>query len=238
MMKTMTILINFLLTLMISSLYAEESIESFNNEYYVEVCKRFIACADNPSVAEMAALARIKDVKSCVKAMTMRDKQELWKAALDNNKVIFNPKSKAACFAGIAKKSCGSMAFGVRKPSGIKGCESVIQGTIDDFKNCSTHLECKSVDASCAGGKCERPRGLLCGEEVCAVGQYCDVKEQRCGSPKAIGQSCVNFSECKSGNCTDGLCAAGATVAKPGGSCEINVCPLGEACDGKLCKPY
>ena len=217
---------------------ANQTIEEFGSEYFTEVCKRFIACADDAGVAEMAALARIKDVQSCVTAMITRDNPKNWRGVLDLKQVKFDPKTKAACFAGIKQMSCKSMAFGVRKPAGIKGCESVITGVVADLASCKTHLECKSSDASCSGGKCEKPRPLLCGEEECGSKQVCDYKAQRCTSPKAIGQSCTNFSECDSSNCSDGICTAGAKVAKSGGSCEINVCPLGEQCDGKKCKPY
>jgi len=231
-------IISVLMVLSFNNVSANQSIEEFGNEYFTEVCKRFIACADDTGVAEMASMAHIKDVKSCVTAMTARDNPQKWREVLDLKQVTFDPTTKAACFAGIAKMSCKSMAFGVKKPAGIKGCESVITGVVADFKNCKTHLECKSSDAACYGGKCEKPRPLLCGEDLCGSDQVCDFKAQHCTAPKEIGQSCTNFSECESRNCSDGICAAGATVAKSGGSCEINVCPLGEACDGKLCKPY
>jgi hypothetical protein len=230
--------ISLIIVLSFNITHANQTIEQFGNEYFTEVCKRFIACSNDPGVAEMASMARIKDVKSCVTAMTRRDNPQKWSAVLDLKRVTFDSKTKAACFAGIAKMSCKSMAFGVRKPAEINGCESVITGVVADFESCKTHLECKSSDASCSGGKCEKPRPLLCGDEECTANQTCDFNAQRCISPKQVGQSCTNFSECETSSCVDGKCMKGAVVAKPGGSCEINICPLGEECDGKTCKAY
>jgi len=230
--------ISLFIVLSINSASANQAIEQFGNEYFTEVCKRFIACGNDPGVAEIASMAHIKDVQSCVTAMTSRDNPQKWSEVLALKKLKFDPKTKATCFASIAKMPCKLMAFGVKKPAAIKGCESVITGVVADFESCSTHLECKSSDAVCSGGKCEKPRPLLCGEELCGSNQACDYKSQRCISPKKTGQSCTNFSECLSSNCVGGQCVAGAVVAKPGGSCEVNICPLGEQCDGKNCKPY
>ena len=136
-------LISLLMVLSFNNASANQSIEEFGNEYFTEVCKRFIACADDTGVAEMASMARIKDVKSCVTAMTKRDNPQKWREVLDLKQVTFDPKTKEACFAGIAKMSCKSMAFGVRKPAGIKGCESVITGVVADFKSDSYIIDNK-----------------------------------------------------------------------------------------------
>ncbi len=231
-------LASLVLVLGVSNIYANETIEKSYQEFYTQVCERFIACGNHSDVAEMASLARIKDVKSCMEKMMKRDNARQWKTLLAEKRISYNTKMKSACFSKISTLSCKIISNGIQKPSAIKGCEPFIDGMAEIGASCSKQMECKAAGVVCAG-TCQKPPLLECGAELCTEVQACDSKALKCISPKKVGQSCTNFSECESSNCSDGVCGAGAIVSKPGGSCEGHyVCPLGEECDGKICKPY
>lgn len=234
-----TYLVGLMMIFSIASVYADQTIEQSHQEFYTQVCQRFIACADHPHVAEMASLAHIKDVESCMAIMTRRDTAQQWKALFDTGRITYNPEMRSGCSAQLSTLSCKTIANGIQKPSAIDGCEQFIDGTVAIDAACSSQMECKAAGTVCSG-TCQKPLLLECGDELCTANQACEFKTLHCIAPKKVGESCTNFSECETSSCTgEGRCGALATVSKPGGSCEGGfVCSIGEECEGKVCKPF
>lgn len=234
-----TYLVGLMMILGIASAYADQAIEQSHQEFYTQVCQRFIACGDHPHVAEMASLAHVKDVESCIAIMTRRDNAQQWRTLFDEERITYNPEKKSECFAQLSTLSCKTIANGIQKPSAIDGCARFIDGSVAIDALCSTQMECKAAGTVCSG-TCQKPPLLECGDERCTGGQACDSKTLQCIAPRKVGESCTNFSECETSSCTgEGKCGALATVSKPGGSCEGGfVCSIGEECEGKICRPY
>jgi hypothetical protein len=221
---------------------ATETIEQFNKDYYTQICKKLVVCQTSYPVAETLMLMQIKDTDDCVKKLSSRDSAQKWEASLTGKQITFNAQNVPACLASISELTCETIAKRVLKPSGIKGCEKVIEGTILDFKKCASHLECSNSQAACYD-TCQPPRPLQCGEELCNASQYCDTVQNKCFSPKAVGEKCANFSQCQTRNCTDGTCRDFPDVIKAGAPCGrdlSNVCAMGHWCSDDLhkCIPF
>jgi hypothetical protein len=216
---------------------ATSSIEQFNKDYYTQICKKLIACKTSYSVAETLMLMEVKDVNDCVQKVSSRDSASTWKTSLSNKKIEFNPKNIVHCLESITKLSCKTIASRIVKPSAIKGCETVIIGSIADYKKCASHLECSGTETSCYD-TCEPPLGLLqcgetLGEELCDTSQYCDTKQHKCFAIKKIGEKCDKFSACETGNCSNNICQDYPSVRKAGEACGrefSNVCTMGYYC--------
>lgn len=240
--KTIQTLILVITMTMISS--AEATIEKFNADYYTQICKKLVSCASNYNVAETLMLMKVTSVEDCVKKLSSRDSAKAWKASLESKKIDFNPKGIMPCLASIEQLTCQTIAKRVAKPSGIKGCEAVITGSIADFDKCSSHLECSATATECYD-TCQPLRLLQCGEkmgeEMCDATQYCDTKKHKCFALKkvGVGEKCNNFSECETKNCSEGTCKDYPEVIEAGKSCGrkfSNVCVMGYWCDDKTSK--
>ena len=219
-------------------LNAESNIEKFNEDYYTQICKKLISCADNFSVAETLMLMQVVDVKDCVKKVSKRDSAQVWKATFDRKKIEFNPENISSCLSSIKKLSCQTIASRITKPSGLKGCEKVIVGSIADYEKCSSHLECSGVATACYD-TCQPPMLLECGEEQCNASEYCDTVKNKCYTKKPVKKKCANFSECETGNCSDGICKDYPKVRKAGETCGgavSNVCAMGHYCSDETKK--
>ena len=216
-----------------------ESIEQFNHDFYTQICTSLIACADDVGIAETFQLTKITNVESCVLVLGKRDKPENWQQTLAKKMVVFDPKASQICLTSITELSCKELGKRRAKPAGIKGCENVIVGTIDDNAQCSSHLACKSSNASCYG-TCMTPRLLSCGDDLCTSTEYCDTEKNACFALKKNGETCLNFSECEDG-CYNGTCKAPPPVVKPGGQCGNDyghICSIGEFCAEDQCTPF
>ena len=244
-MKTLlrySILTGLFMSTMFTLLSATANIEKFNQDYYTQICKKLVACKTSYSVAETLMMMQVKDVNDCVKKLSSRDSAKAWKSSLDSKQISFNAKNAPACLTAIPELTCETIAKRVLKPSGIKGCEKVIEGTVLDFKKCASHLECSNVQAACYD-TCQPPRPLACGEELCNASQYCDTVQKKCFLPKPVGAKCANFSQCETRNCVDGKCEKLPDVIKAGAPCGrdlSNVCAMGHWCSDDLhkCIPF
>lgn len=215
---------------------AEATIEKFNADYYTQVCKKLVSCQSNHNVAETLMLMRVTSVEDCAKKLSSRDSAKAWKTSLESKNIQFNPKKITHCLASIEKLSCQTIAKRIVKPSGLKGCETVITGSIKDFKKCTSHLECSGTVSACYD-TCQPPELLQCGEtlgeELCDATQYCDAQNQKCFSKAKVGEKCNNFSECETGSCSEGICKDYPKVRKAGETCGreySNVCSMGYYC--------
>jgi len=220
------------------TLVAKENIEKFNQDYYGQICQKLIDCQSSFSVAETLMLMEVKDKEDCVKKLSSRDSAKKWKASLDSKQITFNAQNVPACLTAISELTCETIAKRIIKPSGIKGCEGIIKGKVLDFEKCTSHLECSNVDAACYD-TCQPPRPLSCGKELCNASQYCDTVQEKCLTPKSVGQKCANFSECATRNCSDGICQDYPEVRKAGEICGreySNVCSMGYYCSDETNK--
>ena len=217
-----------------------ESIEQFYSDYYAQICTGIIACADDVAVAENLQYTRVTNVEACILAFTKnRDQPEKWKDVIDQKGARFEPKASQACLTAVRETSCKTLIRGLARPTVIKGCEGVISGAVENKAQCSSNLECKSSAASCVG-TCEEPGPLLCGEDLCNSAEYCDFENKTCATPKQIGATCSNRSECED-SCIKGICQLPLPVVQPGGYCgkgTSRICSIGEYCPNDQCTPF
>jgi hypothetical protein len=127
--------------------------------------------------------------------------------------------------------TCTEQAGGLRLCSGAGPNKTEVQGRCftNDGVYCSSDGLCMpqgkigdvcSLSQSCGEGFCDTASGLCTtralaggacvGDVGCAEGLYC--KTQLCTPELAPGSPCAITDQCKSGNCTNGLCVANPPV--------------------------
>jgi hypothetical protein len=117
----------------------------------------------------------------------------------------------ADCLAHIQAASCQELAT-TNHFSGVAGCEALVEPLLPAGASCANDFEC--IDGSChkaedaAEGTCQPHAGAgqSCESASCGANALCS-GDRTCVELAPDGASCTDLAQCRSFNCSAGVCA-------------------------------